>query len=387
MPGKYKSIKRKRIPPAHHKYISLPIMRRPVCISPFVIFFCPSITAQNNDLAQQLIHHVRSSVMNSWTSLAEVLSAVSAENSSESANEDRYNAARKKAMHWLATDEYALSLANDANNNDDAKKKSTQLLQRYALATIYYSTIENGEWGRCAPLSSTTITPCDNDEHRYLSSANHLSWEGINGKNGVITWLDLNTKNLSNCLSKENHVEYDMLPMELTLLSPSLELLWLHSNQICGNLPSFIGEFTNLQSLSVYSTNMSGTIPSSLYQIERLASIRLYKSNFEGRISEDIRNLKNLKWFWIHENRFTGTIPSLGSLTALEGITLNGNKFDIQQSDLCQLRKGNLKYLWSDCEHGSVLKKNEEWVAVEGKKACECCTRCFPMGEAVAIVE
>jgi len=367
-------------------------MRRPSCFFQFFIVFFPPVAAQNNDLGQQLIHHIRSSAMSptSWQYLTDVLSAASDGNSSESANKDRYNTARQKALHWLATDEYALSLASNANNNDDANKKSTQLLQRYALATIYYSTTENGEWGRCAPLSSATATPCDNDEHRYLSSANHLSWEGINGKNGLVTWLDLNTKNLSNCLSKDdNHnVEYDMLPMELTLLSPSLELLWLHSNPICGNLPSFIGEFTNLQSISVYSTNMSGTIPSSLYQIEKLASIRLYKSNFEGRISEDIRNLKNLKWFWIHENQFTGKMPPLGSLIALEGITLNGNKLlDMEQSGLCQLRNGNLKYLWSDCEHGSVVKKDEEWVALEGNKACECCTRCFPMGEAVAKVE
>jgi hypothetical protein len=294
-------------------------------------------------------------------------------------------------MHWLTQDEYAHTLIDVATDNqDEADKKHIQLLQRYALATIYYGTSQYGPWSACAPTSEES-SPCDNDEHRYLSPSNHLSWEGINGKGGLITWLDLNTKNLSNCRpstsDNNNHNgEYDMFPLELSLLSPSLELLWLHSNPfLCGSLPSYIGEFINLQSLSLYSTNMSGPLPQSLYTIDKLASIRLYKSNFGGSISPELNQMKNLKWFWIHENQFEGTLPNLGKLNLLEGVTLHGNALDTSQSGLCQLLKASLKYLWTDCNNHGVVKKGQEWVVVEGEKACECCTRCFPKKQMDAV--
>ena len=350
-------------------------MKCPLRLLSFLFF--QSVTAQSTDITQQLIEYIRLSELTSWKTLADILSITfDSEKSSQSSTDDHYESARKKAVHWISSDEYALALVNDASADIQAsEKKRMQLLQRYALATIYYSTLQNGEWDRCDPLSST---PCDKDDHRYLSTANHLSWEGINGKSGLVTWLDLNSKHLSNCNLAESQ-QHDMLPLELTLLSSSLELMWLHSNPLCGTIPSYIGEFTNLQSLSLYSTKMSGTVPNSLYRLDKLASIRLYKSNFGGSISQDIGSMKNLKWLWLHENEFTGSVPNLRSLTALEGITLHGNNFtDVENGELCKLLKGNLKYLWTDCKPGSLMKKGEEWVAVTGNKACECCTRCFP---------
>ena len=350
-------------------------MKRHLYFSTFLFF--QTITAQSNDITKQLIDHIRLSELTSWKTLADLLSVTfdSGEGTDDSSAGDYYESARKKAMHWLLSDKYSLMLVNDPSNNQGTEKKLVQLSQRYALATIYYSTSQNGEWDRCDPLTST---PCDKDDHRYLSKANHLSWEGINGKNGLVTWLDLNTKHLSNCSPSENH-QYDMLPLELTLLSPSLELLWLHSNPLCGMIPSYIGDFTNLQSLSLYSTSMSGTLPESLYQLDKLASIRLYKSKFSGSISQDLGKMKNLKWLWLHENGFTGSVPYLRSLTALEGITLHGNNLTtVESTGLCKLLKGNLKYLWTDCDPSSLVRKGEEWVVTAGNKACECCTRCFP---------
>lgn len=358
----------------------------------FALILCQQMSSAQDSgvqLAQQLINHVQSSELSSWKHLADFLSAAFDENSSgsdSSATEDQYSSARRKALQWLSTDEYAIALSNDANNNNnESDKKQLQLLQRYALATIYYSTSQNGKWNTCDP---DTSTPCESDNHRFLSSSNHLSWEGINGKNGLATWLDLNTRNLSNHCpsSRDSHtqttVHYDALPPEMALLSPSLELLWLHSNPLlCGRIPSYIGEFSNLQTLSLYSTKMSGSIPNSLYNIEKLTSIRLYRCNFSGLISDDMKKLRNLKWLWIHENEFTGVLPDLGELTLLEGITLHGNgfaKLESNSSGLCPLLKGSLKYLWVDCQDGSLVKEGDEWAVVEGKPSCECCTRCFP---------
>eukprot|EP00804_Cyclotella_cryptica_P027786 CCRYP_009208-RA/>CCRYP_009208-RA protein AED:0.11 eAED:0.11 QI:0/0/0/1/0/0/2/0/348 len=345
-------------------------------------------------MAQLLLRHIRSSDLASWKLLADVLDTawLDENDAVDAGGEGRYNPARRKALHWLSEEK------NDADVNVDEDTKHIQLLQRYALATIYFATSAGtGGWNRCSPLvgerNADTETPCESDENRHLSPSNHLEWEGINGKKRLVTWLDFNGRNLSNCdLSNngDNHdgADYAVLPLELTLLSPSLELMWLHSNPLCGSLPSYIGEFTNLQSLSLYSTNMGGTLPPSLYELDKLASLRLYKSNFGGQISGDIKRLQNLKWMWIHENQFTGPLPGeLRELNGLEGITLHGNRFHDgdNSSALCHLLKNNLKYLWTDCEKGSVWKKGEEWMVMEGERACECCTRCFPKETGAAV--
>lgn len=358
-------------------------------------------------MARQLIRHIRSSDLPSWKQLSHVLEAalLDESNGTVAAGEERYNPARRKALHWLSSDEYALSLSgvpggkDGVISNDDRDTTHLPLLQRYALATIYFATSAGSSgWSRCSPLmgelGSDAETPCESEKTRHLSSSNHLEWDGINGKKRLITWLDLSGRNLSNCDDTENIGDYRdgadhaVLPLEMTLLSPSLELMWLHSNPLCGSLPSYIGEFTILQSLSMYSTNMGGTLPTSLYELDKLASLRLYKSNFSGRITGDIQKLQNLKWMWIHENQFTGPLPvELRELNGLEGITLHGNRFDDtdNSSALCDLVKNNLKYLWTDCANGSVSKKGEEWVVMEGIKACECCTRCFPKEAGAAI--
>ncbi|KAL3805105.1 LOW QUALITY PROTEIN: hypothetical protein HJC23_003333 [Cyclotella cryptica] len=115
-------------------------------------------------------------------------------------------------------------------------------------------------------------------------------------------------------------------------------------------LPSYIGEFTNVQ-ICIPPNGRNTTL--SLYELDKLASLRLYKSNFGGQISGDITILQNLKWIWIHQ--FTSPLlGELRELNGLEGITLHGNLFDDgdNSSVLCHLLKNNLKYLWTDCGKG-----------------------------------
>lgn len=314
-----------------------------------------------------------------------------------------YGEARRRALRWLSREDTS-SLSNIPQHEYEEG-----LLQRYALATIYFATggdVDDNSssgittnWNRC---SQNKQTICESDKERYLSPYSHLNWDGINGKNGYVTWLDLSGRDLqsSNNDGTSSNKYLNFLPMELTLLSPSLELLWLHENtSLYGTIPQYIGEFKSLLSLSLYKTSLSGTIPESLYELPKLTSLRMYKSNFGGSISSSVSKLSELKWLWIHENRFEGVLPgeSLGMLKSLEGVTLHGNQFDasasseglagnIIPSSLCNLKEnGNLKHLWTDCEKGSVVPADaedgtskSELVVKEGVKACSCCTKCFP---------
>jgi hypothetical protein len=330
-------------------------------------------STSENTLTQLLITRIRSSSQPSWIALANILETVDADGAAPetAAGEGLYDSARRRALRWLSADAYALSLLDD----DDPHAK---LLERYALATLYYSTSDSG-WSRCGP-DDEACPP----EKRFLSPGNHLDWEGLNGKNDKVTWIDLNSRNLSNGCFSSNVFEAPALPLELSLLT-SLELLWLHSNPLfCGTIPPHVTELP-LQSLSLHSTKMSGSLPSELYGMESLSSLRLYKSRFSGNVT-DLSRLKNLKWAWIHGNEFTGSLSHVGNMTFLEGITLHGNGVSTTGSGLCDLMEGNLKYLWVDCREGSVTKDEDgEWRVVEGVEACECCTRCFPKGDGDAV--
>jgi hypothetical protein len=285
----------------------------------------------------------------------------------------------------------------------------TTLLQRYALATIYYST-GGDEWTYCSKAAGEGAerefnSPCEGGANsRFLSSKSHLLWGGVmgHGHDGQVTMLDISNRGL---------VSSTFLPPELLLLGPSLELLWVHDNvALSGSLPTYLcGEsFPILASLSVHTTSLTGIIPRSIYTLSKLSSLRLYGSNFTGALSSNIGRLTNLKWLWIHDNGFTGTVPvELGLLSKLEGLTLHNNNFEsvleynvteygllgmnILPDAVCNLTKYDLRYLWTDCEENEFITAAaaaaaaaaEETAVVEEDRfdetmrACSCCTRCF----------
>jgi hypothetical protein len=303
--------------------------------------------------------------------------------------------ARRLAIRWLVEIDKSSSMLSSRRYDDG-------LLHRYALATIYYAT-GGDEWTRCSSSSSSSCG--EGNDARYLSSRSHLEWDGVNGRDGMVTMLDLGNRGLSSS---------DFLPPEIVLFCPTLELLWINDNsELRGTLPSYIGEFSNLASLSIQRTSMSGTLPDSIYSLRKLTSIRMYGSKFGGEISNDIGNLVGLKWLWLHDNDFAGTLPdAIGKLSNLEGTTLHGNRFrhvvsynvtkygvlgsNVIPDTLCNLTDYSLRYLWIDCEEGSVVpavlvddeKGRKEavgegnttvkFVAVDGIRPCSCCTRCFP---------
>ena len=326
---------------------------------------------------------------------ATLAAAAAASNTDVYRSSPQEEEARARAVQWLAHDDDVSPTSLSEESYD------RELLPRYALATLYFAT-GGDHWSRCSQKqqSSKLDTICESDEERYLSPHSHGKWDGVNAKrDGQVIWLDLSGRGLTSGT---------FLPLELTIFSPSLEVLWVSENeQLEGTLPSYLREFKSLSSLSVYKTSVSGTIPEFIYtDLPKLDSIRLYKSNFSGTISTQIGGLSRLRWLWIHQNEFSGKIPSeIGNLENLEGVTLHGNRFapmdnlndgnimngiipNTVPESLCSLKKKNLKHLWTDCmtqdlSIGKDEKAIEEetggkLIAKEGVQACLCCTRCFP---------
>ena len=302
-------------------------------------------------MATRLINKIKDDVQpdTSWNILLEVLEhsflgisdSSSKYNYQSSINEET---GRKQALHWLANIDTSSSTLSE-------KEYDAGLLQRYALATIYFAT--NGdEWTTCSQKEDSS--PCESNDNRYLSPSSHLKWNGINGKNGLVTWLDLSNVNLQST---------NFLPLELTLLQVNLEVLWIsENNQLSGTIPNYIGnEFTNLVSLSIYKTNVGGNIPNSIYNLIKLSSLRLYKSNFTGEISSDIEKLTELKWLWIHDNNFVGTVPNeIGKLVKLEGVTLHGNQFTPIVAASSGSSTESAAHIEEGVDGGSEKKEEEE---------------------------
>ena len=68
---------------------------------------------------------------------------------------------------------------------------SPQLVQRYTLATLYFSTNDNFTWLSCG--SSDGSTDCPTPEQRFLSGSSECQWLGITCEGDVVSAVNLRT--------------------------------------------------------------------------------------------------------------------------------------------------------------------------------------------------
>uniref|UniRef100_A0A7S4IYT7 Disease resistance R13L4/SHOC-2-like LRR domain-containing protein n=1 Tax=Odontella aurita TaxID=265563 RepID=A0A7S4IYT7_9STRA len=279
-----------------------------------------------------------------------------------------YGNPRYTALEWLAMDE-SLEAPSSVFPTE-------QLVQRYALAVLYFAT-HGDQWNRCSrressPCESTLSKKGEMLSSRFLSSSHVCYWYGVTCSSDnqgaqskwMVTWIDLTGNGLDGTL-----------PDEVALFGESLELLWLANNPVSGQIPLSIGHLSKLQTLSLAQTAATGTLPNALFDLKHLISLRLYESNFSGPLSTKIDQLSNLEWLWLHHNSFTGSIPGeqLGRMKKLESLTIHQNRFennatinehDLIYEELCrslEAKGRHLQQLWADCGH----------------KKCSCCTKCF----------
>ena len=260
------------------------------------------------------------------------------------------NSTRHKAIQWLAFED---------DIPEKEKTSPKELLQRYVLSVLYFSTKGN-DWNVCSRTKRSACVEGTGFE-RFLSPHSVCHWYGIHcNKKNHITMIDL----------VDNGMDGN-LPEELVLLDESLEFLWLHDNTLGGMLPTWLGGLHKLESLSLFRTNMKGSIPSSFKNLKSLRYLRLHENELSGTLPRKVfSKMKRLEWLWLHTNSFEGKIPeSIGQLSNLQGLSLNGISFDGQSNDfpdeICKLRHYNLRTLWTNCEDEN------------GGKACDCCTSCM----------
>ncbi|KAL7519562.1 hypothetical protein ACHAWX_004320 [Stephanocyclus meneghinianus] len=164
-----------------------------------------------------------------------------------------------KAYSWIAGSDYA-SLTDII------------LLQRYALATLYFSTAgagweENDFW-----LSDENECPNEN-----------AHWFGVDSCDGggMVTHLNLPSNNLVGTLPKElSHLRM-------------LKVMDVSDNKLYGSLPTQFGQFQELEVLQLSGNLLSGTIPDDLGFVFTLHELYFHKNSFSGSIPTSICDLKD----------------------------------------------------------------------------------------------
>ena len=84
----------------------------------------------------------------------------------------------------------------------------------------------------------------------------------------------------------------------------------LGSSGLTGEIPSEIGNLTNLESLILSSNQLTGEIPSEIGNLTNLTSLSLGYNQLTGEIPSEIGNLTNLTYLRLSSNELTGEIPS-----------------------------------------------------------------------------
>jgi Leucine-rich repeat (LRR) protein len=269
-----------------------------------------------------------------------------------------HNSPQNKAVRWLQKD------SNVTSYNDE------RILQRYALATFYYSTggptiwINNDGWlgdnHECswftASLKPKSI--CHNGTLRHLN----IMGNGLRGNmpedislltdlveltvemnaligripaDGLMTLSRLEKLDLAlNLLS-------GTIPTEIGLLC-SLTELDLASNGLEGTLPSELGLLTNAGVIRTFQNFLNGTLPKELGYLTSMHEFVSWGNRLSGSLPTEVGNMISLTEFSLHTNMLRGTIPPvIGNLDLMEILELQRNKF----TRSLPTEIGNMKHL------------------------------------------
>ena len=221
---------------------------------------------------------------------------------------------QERAFQWLL---------EDLNGNGSvvaaaaAADETTQIRQRFSLATLYYATNGDEDWFKNDHWLSHEHHEC---EWYWSNTTEALVTDNINLPEEYFTPksnCDENGKMIHLWLAN-NGLE-SRLPEELYLLTNLISINFAE-NKLQGTISERIGALTDLEALGMKKNELTGPIPSSLPK-EKLLHIVLGFNSLSAQLPHTIGYLQNLTLLEIETNLFTGSLPSelglLGELTHL----------------------------------------------------------------------
>jgi hypothetical protein len=250
-----------------------------------------------------------------------------------------------------------------------------QIIQRFALATLYFSTVGE-EWTNCNADPAATTCPenqptatrinqdwgCDAFSTRWLADSHECDWCG-NRCNADMCMTEIQIE-INNLAGK--------LPEELTVMT-NLTSIRLEQGNITGAIPNSMAALDQLMVLDFDFQDLTGSIPEEIYTLSNLIQLDLNDNDMTGTIATDIGNLHNMVFLQLQNNNFEGTLPSqLGQLTNLFTAEFFGNDLvGSMPQEVCDLGWGggydsltNDIHLSADCIDDAPVE-------------CYCCTICY----------
>lgn len=179
----------------------------------------------------------------------------------------------------------------DPNDSND----QTEILQRYALHTLYFST--NGDDWKVNTGWTSESNPCGiKNENDDVEDA----WFGV---------LCDDDFKIVEKLALKNNTLRGRLPSDIRGLS-GLVRLEISDNQISGSLFESIGDLNGLSVLDIGTNFFTGTIPSSVGNLTSLLLLELSSNFFSGTLPTEISQLKSLITFHVDSNFLGSSLPS-----------------------------------------------------------------------------
>ncbi len=183
---------------------------------------------------------------------------------------------------------------------------------------------------------------CDHPDYAPLAAL----YEATDGDNWTTSW-DLSDCDVCSYFGINCNVNGEIIEIDLD------------GNNLTGNIPLEIGEFSNLTSLNLAGNALSGSIPSNIGQLTSLTGLTLTANQLTSSIPSEIGNLTELSSLWLNSNALTGEIPrSLGNLKKIIFLTLRGNNLSGNiPGSLGNLSKGEFLLLDDNNLSGSLPRE------------------------------
>ncbi|XP_021660113.2 probable LRR receptor-like serine/threonine-protein kinase At3g47570 [Hevea brasiliensis] len=131
-------------------------------------------------------------------------------------------------------------------------------------------------------------------------------------------------------LNLANNTFVGTIPVEIGNLT-RLRILDLQQNQLSGPIPRSIFNMSSLENLALTFNNLSGSLPlpddiDICHPLSKLKGLYLSSNQLNGQIPSSLGECSNLQVLSLSVNRFTGSIPTvIGNLTGLKQLFLGSN--------------------------------------------------------------
>jgi hypothetical protein len=216
---------------------------------------------------------------------------------------DRYREIRQELIQYepnldldtpMSSARAALCWLADFDDLHIITSPTDDLVQRFALATIYYHFVG---------IDSTVKSELQRSS--WLRPINVCFWDYIECNEESVVTLLLGSLRLAGTI-----------PTELALLT-TLTHLELAQNSLTGTIPTNLFRLTLLEELNIGINQLSGTIPDAVGNLEALTDFRIQSNSLMGTIP-DLSRLVGLKHFVIEANSLLlGLFPDISKATAI----------------------------------------------------------------------